>query len=195
MIELAAVAITVLGANGASRLRRIAGAFFLATLAADFVGASATSPALVAVTACVGLVAASILYIAARDDQYGEDPGWRMWMATIVASVATAAAFASFRAIVVEAPPPTLFGADPSGLTTTIAALWLLASGIAILLTARSAVRGTLGALLMTIGVQLLLRLASGPHLALALLAAWLEVVVALAGAFLIVNERAVRDR
>jgi hypothetical protein len=34
----------------------------------------------------------------------------------------------------------------------------------------------------------------SGPQLALSVLLGWLEVVVALAGAFLIVNERAVRE-
>jgi len=43
--------------------------------------------------------------------------------------------------------------------------------------------------------VQLLVRLMTGSHLALSLLVAWLQVVVALAGAFLIVNERVTRDR
>ena len=33
-----------------------------------------------------------------------------------------------------------------------------------------------------------------GPHLALTLLLSWLQVVVALAGAFLIVNQRAARE-
>ena len=84
---------------------------------------------------------------------------------------------------------------DAGGATTEVAALWLLFSGVAILLTARSAVRATLGALLMTTAVQLFIRLTTGPHLALSILAAWLQVTVALTGAFLIVNERAVRDR
>jgi len=87
-----------------------------------------------------------------------------------------------------------LLGPDPSGVTTEVAAFWLLSSGIAILLTARGAVRGSLGALLMLTGTQLLVRLVPGPQLALTLLLAWLQVVVALAGAFLIVNQRAARE-
>ena len=195
MIELAVIAITVLAANGASRLRRMAGAFFLVSLAADAIGASQTSIALLAVGAVSGLVSAAVLFIAARDDEYGEDPSWRLWLATIVAAAGTSAAFAAFRTAAGEASAPTLFGGDTTGATIEVASFWLLSSGIAILLTGQSAVRVTLGALLMMTGVQLLLRLAAGPHLALSLLAAWLQVVVALAGAFLIVNERVVRDR
>jgi hypothetical protein len=78
--------------------------------------------------------------------------------------------------------------------TQEAAAFWLLSSGVAILLTARGAVRGSLGALLMITGTQLLVRLVPGPQFAYTLMLAWLQVVVALAGAFLIVNERAVRE-
>ena len=46
----------------------------------------------------------------------------------------------------------------------------------------------------MITGVELLIRLLAVPQLGLTLLLAWIEVVVALAGAFLIVNERAVRE-
>ncbi len=195
MIWLGAVAVTVLAANGAARLRRAAGAFFLVALAADAVGASVTSLPLLAVAACAGTVSAAILYVAAGDETYGEEPGWRLWMATIVAGGATAAAFASFRTVAAGAVPPPPYGDDPAGVTVQVAAFWLLSSGVAILLSARSAVRATLGALLMTSGVQLLVRLMTGSHLALSLLVAWLQVVVALAGAFLIVNERVTRDR
>jgi len=52
----------------------------------------------------------------------------------------------------------------------------------------------SLAALVLVTGVQLLARLAPEPRLATTLALAWLEVVAALAGAFLIVNERAVRD-
>ena len=62
------------------------------------------------------------------------------------------------------------------------------------MLTARSAVRVTLAALLLVTGVQLLARLIPEPHLAVTLSLAWLEIVVALAGSFLIINERAVLD-
>ena len=195
MIQLAAVAITVLAENGASRLRRIAGAFFLVALAADWVAASSVPLSLLIVTACSGTVAATILYIAARDDRYGEDPAWRLWMATIVAAVATATAYAWFRGIVLEESVPSLFSFESSGVTTMVGAFWLVSSGIAILLSARTPIRGTLVALLMTSGIQLLLRLHGGPYLSLMLLAAWLQVIVALAGSFLIVNERAMRDR
>ena len=43
-------------------------------------------------------------------------------------------------------------------------------------------------------GVQLLVRLTPDARLGLTLMLAWLELVIALAGAFLIVNERAVRE-
>jgi len=46
----------------------------------------------------------------------------------------------------------------------------------------------------MVTGVELLVRLVAAPQLALSVLLAWLEVVIALTGAFLIVNERAVRE-
>jgi len=195
VLELGFIAVTVLAANSAARLRRMAGSFFLVALAADLIGSRDTSPALIAVAACAGLAAAAILYIAARDDEYGEDPGWRLWVATIVAAAATSAAYAAFRTTAPTGAAPTLFGEGQTGAVIEVASFWLLSSGVAIMLTAQGAVRGTLGALLMTTGVQLLLRLSEGPHLSLSLFAAWLQVIVALAGAFLIVNERAVRDR
>jgi len=46
----------------------------------------------------------------------------------------------------------------------------------------------------MLTGTQLLVQQVPGPHLALTLLLSWLQVVVALAGAFLIVNQRAARE-
>jgi hypothetical protein len=46
----------------------------------------------------------------------------------------------------------------------------------------------------MITGVELLVRLLDAPQLGLSVLLGWLEVVVALVGAFLIVNERAVRE-
>ena len=139
-------------------------------------------------------MAAAVLYVAARDRRYGEDPGWRLWLATVVAATTTAAAFAFLRTTANEEVRISLLGEDPSGVTQEAAAFWLLSSGVAILLTARGAVRGSLGALLMITGTQLLVRLVPGPQFAYALMLAWLEVVVALAGAFLIVNERAVRE-
>lgn len=194
MILLGVVTLATLAANGARQLRYAAVAFFVVSLIANTIGSSATTIVQVAVSALAGLVAAAILYLAARDSSYGEEPGWRLWLATIVAAAATPAAFSSFRTVVSEGAQLPLFGLDTSGITAQVTGFWLLSSGVAILLTARSAVRMSVGALLMITGVQLLVKVAAGPDVALTVMLSWLEVVVALAGAFLIVNERAVRE-
>lgn len=195
MILLGAVALTTLLANGATRLRFTALAFFAVSIAANVVAAGATTPAQVAVLGVAGLVASGILFVAARDGAYGEDPGWRLWMATLIAAVATPAAFASFRTIASDAGELALFtSASGNVVVVQVAAFWLLSFGTAILVTARGAVRTSLGALLMLTGVQLLMRYAPGPQLELTIAVAWVEVVVALTGAFLVVNERALRE-
>lgn len=194
MLLLAAVALTTLLANGASRLRPMAIAFFAVSIAANTIAAGATTLAQLGVLAAAGLAAAGILFVAARDAEYGEDPGWRLWVATLIASAATPAAFVSFRTVESGVPELGLLSTDASSVLVQVAAFWLLSSGTAILVTARSAVRTSLGALLMLTGVQLLIRLAPGPQLELTIGVAWVEVVVALTGAFLIVNERAVRE-
>ena len=194
MLALGLVAIGTLAANGARQLRFTALAFFGVALASQLLGGPSIALSQTGPTATAALVAAAVLYVAARDRRYGEDPGWRLWLATIVAATTTAAAFAFLRTTANEEVRITLLGEDPSGVTQEAAAFWLLSSGIAILLTARGAVRGSLGALLMITGTQLLVRLVPGPQFAYTLMLAWLQVVVALAGAFLIVNERAVRE-
>ena len=194
MLLLGIVAIATLAANSARHLRYMAIAFFGVALAAHLIAEGALSVPQLGVTTFAGLVASAVLFVAAHDGRYGEDPGWRVWVATVVAASSTAAAFAFLRTTSNDEVRIAFIGDDPSGVTTQVAAFWLLSSGIAILLTARTAVRGSLGALLMLTGTQLLVRLAPGPHLPLTLLLSWLEVVVALAGAFLIVNERAVRE-
>jgi hypothetical protein len=194
MLMLGLVAIGTLAANGARRLRYTAIAFLGVALAAHLLAGPAISIAQISVTACAAIVTSAILFIAARDNGFCEDPGWRLWLATIVAASATAAAFAFLRTTSNEDIRITLIGEDPSGITHEAAAFWLLSSGIAILLTAQGAVRGSLGALLMLTGTQLLVTLVPGPQLAYTLLLSWLQIVVALAGAFLIVNERAVRE-
>ena len=194
MVLLAAVALTTLLANGATRLRFTALAFFAVSISANVIAAGATTAAQVAVLAVAGLAASGILFVAARDGEYGEDPGWRLWVATLIAAVATPAAFMSFRTITADVPELALFTSDNATVVVQVAAFWLLSSGTAILVTARGAVRTSLGALLMLTGVQLLMRYAPGPQLELTIAVAWVEVVVALTGAFLIVNERAVRE-
>lgn len=194
MIYLALVTLITLATNGVRQLRYIAVGFAAVSLTATLVTASLSTLPELAVSACAGLVAAGILFVAARDRTYGEDPGWRLWAATFGAAVVTPIAYASFRTVGGETATITPFG-EPGPLIIEVAAIWLLSSGTAILLTARSAVRASLAALLMISGVQLLVRLTPDARLGLTLALAWLEVVVALAGAFLVVNERAGRER
>ncbi len=194
MALLGVVALATLAANGSRQLRYSAAALVGVSLAANVIGASAVSNAQVAVAGCAALVACGILFVAARDASYGEDPGWRLWVATVFAAAATAATFASLRTATSESVDVPFFGDDRLGVTAQVAAFWLISSGVAILFTARGAVRGSLGALLMITGVQILVRLVPVPHLALTLMLSWLEVVIALAGSFLIVNERAARE-
>jgi hypothetical protein len=194
MLMLGLVAIATLAANGSRQLRYMAVSFLAVALAAHLLQGPTLSLSQVSVTATAALVAATVLFVAARDGRYGEDPGWRLWIATVVAASTTAAAFAFLRTTSNEEVRITLLGEDPSGVTHEAAAFWLLSSGVAILLTARGPVRGSLGALLMLTGTQLLVMLVPGPQLAFTVLLSWLQVVVALAGAFLILNERAVRE-
>ena len=193
MIYLGLIALVTLVANSATRLRLIAIAFVGIALVASFIASAAATAPQVAVSAAAGLAAAGILFVAARDGRYGEDPGWRLWLGTFTAAIVTPLAYASFRTISGEPATLPLFQ-DGSGVIVEVAGTWLLSSGVAIMLTARSAVRVSLAALVMVTGVQLLALLAPEPRLPTTLALAWLEVVVALAGAFLIVNERAVRD-
>ena len=194
MIALGIVALATLAANGSRQLRYSAFALLGVSLAANAVSAGQLSVWELAVEGCGALVAFGVLYVAARDRRYGEDPGWRLWVATVVAAAATAACFATLRTASSEVVTVPLLGEDPSGVTAQVAAFWLISSGVAILVTARTPVRGTLGALLMVTGVELLVRLLNTPQLGLTLLLAWVEAVIALAGAFLIVNERVVRE-
>jgi len=191
---LALVAVATLAANSASRLRFIAIAFLAISIAAHLFSGPSTSLPQLAVSTTAALVSAAVLFVAARDARYGEDPGWRLWLSTVVAAAATVAAFATLRTTATTDVQLALLGEDPSGITQQAAAFWLISSGIAILVTARGAVRGSLGALLMLTGSQLFVGLAPGPQLAFTLLLSWLEVVVALSGAFLVINERALRE-
>ena len=193
MIYLALIAITTLAVNGARRLRHIALGIAAVTATVTAITLSSAAPWELAVTGVAGLVAAGVLFVAARDGMYGEDPGWRLWAATFVAAVVTPVAYASFRTVGGEITPLTPLD-GPSGVIIEVAGIWLLSSGTAILITARTAVRASLAAVLMVNGVQLLVRLTPDARLGLTLTLGWLEVVIALTGAFLIVNERAVRE-
>src|SRR5207302_4212014 len=126
----------------ATRLRLIAIAFVgIAAVAALIASAAAPVPQ-VAVTATAGLTSAGILFVAARDGTYGEDPGWRLWLGTFTAAIVTPLAYASFRTISGE-PTALPLLQDGSGVVVEVAGTWLLSSGVAIMLTARSAVRAS----------------------------------------------------
>jgi hypothetical protein len=193
VIYLGLIALATLFASSLTRLRSIALAFVGVAFIASLIALAAATATQVAVTAAAGVAAAGILFVAARDRTYGEDPGWRLWLGTFTAAIVTPLAYASFRTITGEPAALPMFQ-DGSGVVVEVAGTWLLSSGVAIMLTARSTVRVSLAALVMVTGVQLLARLAPEPRLATTLALAWLEVVVALTGAYLIVNERAVRD-
>jgi hypothetical protein len=193
VIYLGLIALATLFASSLTRLRTIALAFVGVAFIASLIALAAATATQVAVTAAAGVAAAGILFVAARDRTYGEDPGWRLWLGTFTAAIVTPLAYASFRTITGEPAALPMFQ-DGSGVVVEVAGTWLLSSGVAIMLTARSTVRVSLAALVMVTGVQLLARLAPEPRLATTLALAWLEVVVALTGAYLIVNERAVRD-
>ena len=156
MIALGIVALATLAANGSRQLRYSAFALLGVSLAANAVSAGQLSIWEVAVEGCGALVAFGVLYVAARDRTYGEDPGWRLWVATVVAAAATAACFATLRTASSDVVTVPLIGEDPSGVTAQVAAFWLISSGVAILVTSRTPVRASLGALLMVTGVQLL---------------------------------------
>lgn len=194
MVYLGLIAVATLFANGGRQLRWIAISFIAISLVASAIAWGTAAPAQVAVTLVAGIAAAGVLFVAARDRWYGEDPGWRLWLGTFTAAIVTPIAYASFRTITGEPSALPLFE-DGSGVIVEVAGIWLLSSGVAIMLTARGAVRVSLAALVMVTGVQLLARLVPASPLATSLVLAWLELVIALAGAFLVVNERAVIER
>lgn len=181
MIPAAVVVAATLWVLAARRLR-------LATLGllGQFVAANALSAQLapryeLALLGAAALAATVILYVAARDNDFGEDPGWRLWPAMALAAVAATLAFRVFASPEVD---PYL----------QLSAFWLLASGLGVLLTARTPVRSVLGALLMLSGTDLVLRFEPGARLGLTVVFAWVELLLALIGAFLIVNQRALEE-
>src|SRR2546430_15312339 len=76
MIPLGIVALATLAANGSRQLRYSAVALLGVSLAANVVTAGQLTVSHRAVEGCGALVACGILYVAARDRTYGEDPGF-----------------------------------------------------------------------------------------------------------------------
>lgn len=166
----------------ASRRLRLA----ILGLLAQFAAANALSATLVPrnelmLLGAAALASSATLYVVAQDNAFGEDPGWRIWPAIGLSAAGTALAFRVFASPEVE---PYL----------QLSAFWLLASGLGILFTARTAVRLALGALVMLTGTELVLRFDGEAHLGLTVVFAWTEVVLTLVGAFLVVNQRALEE-
>src|SRR2546430_10776568 len=129
MIALGIIALATLAANGSRQLRYSAVALLGVSLAANVLTAGQLTVTQLALEGAGALVACGVLYVAARDRTYGEDPGWRLWVATIVAAAATAACFATLRTASSETVSVPLIGEDPSGVTAQVAAFWLISSG------------------------------------------------------------------
>lgn len=182
MIAAAVVVVSTLWILATRQLR-------LATLGllAQFVAANALSARLapryeIVLLGAASLAAAVTLYVAARDNEFGEDPGWRVWPALAVSGVAATLGF-------------RIFASSEIDQYLQLSAFWLIAAGLGVLLTARTPVRSVLGALLMLSGTDLVLRFEPGARLGLTVAFAWAEVVLALVGAFLVVNRRVLEER
>lgn len=163
----------------ATRQLRVAALGLLAVLVASDVVTIGQAPrAEITLSGAAALAAAATLYLAARDLSFGEDPAWRVWPAIAISAIATTLAYRVF------ASPDV----DPY---LQLSAFWLLAIGLGVLLTARGPVRANVGVLLMVAGTLAVTRFQPGPHLATSIAFAWLEVHLALIGAFLIDHQRA----
>jgi hypothetical protein len=166
----------------ATRQLRFATLGLLAAFAASNVLTTGLAPrSEVTLSGTAALAATVILYLAARDGDFGEDPRWRVWPAVAISAIASTLAYRVFQTA----------DADPY---LQLSAFWLVAVGLGILITARGPVRAVLGALLMLAGTQEVLRFDPGAHLATTIGFAWLEVLLALIGAYLIEKQRALEE-
>src|SRR5207247_5245122 len=98
MLMLGLVAVATLAANGAQHLRYMALAFLGVAIAAHLMAGPDISVWQAALSLAAAPVTTAILFIAARAGRFGEDPGWPLWVATVVAA-ATAGAGWPFRRI------------------------------------------------------------------------------------------------
>lgn len=166
----------------ATRQLRLATLGLLAAFAASSALTTDLAPrSEVLLSGSAALAATVILYLAARDGRFGEDPGWRVWPAIAISAIATTLAF-------------RVFATPDADRYLQLSAFWLIAVGLGILLTARGPVRAVVGALLMLTGTQEVLRFDPGPHLSTSIAFAWLEVLLALIGAYLIEKQRGVEE-
>lgn len=140
-----------------------------------------TPRAEITLSGAAALAAAVTLYLAAGDASFGEEPGWRVWPAIAISAIVTVLAYRVYLSPEVD---PYL----------QLSAFWLLAIGLGILIAARGPVRAVIGSLLMLAGTLDVVRFAPGPHLATSIAFAWVEVVLTLAGAYLITVQRTVEQ-
>jgi hypothetical protein len=182
VIETSVIVVSTLWVMSTRQLRFAALGLLAQFAAANALSSSAVPRNVVVLLGVAALAAVVVIYVAARDSRFGEDPGWRVWPGMAIAAVATVLAFAVF-----SSPEVDRF--------LQVSAFWLLCAGMSVLLTARTSVRMVIGALLMLSGTQLVLRFAPGAQLGITLVFAWVELLLALAGAFLVINQRALEER
>jgi hypothetical protein len=166
----------------ATRQLRLASVGLIAVFAAGNALVIGQTPrAEITLSGAAALAAAAVLYLAAGDASFGEEPGWRVWPAIAISAITTTLAYRLFFSREVD---PYL----------QLSAFWLLAIGLGILVAARGPVRAVVGSLLMLTGTLDVVRFQPGPHLATSVGFAWLEVVLTLVGAYLIVLQRTVEE-
>jgi hypothetical protein len=182
VIETSVIVVSTLWVMSTRQLRFAALGLLAQFAAANALSSGAVPRNVVMLLGVAALAAVVTIYVAARDSRYGEDPGWRVWPGMAIAAVATVLAFAVF-----SSPEVNRF--------LQVSAFWLLCAGMSVLLTARTAVRMVIGALLMLSGTQLVLRFEPGAQIGVNLIFAWVELLLALAGAFLVINQRALEER
>lgn len=184
MADLLPAAVVVAGALWvlATRSLRLASLGLLAQFAAASVLTSGVATrGELALSGTAALSSVVILYLAAGEAHFGEEPGWRVWPAVTIAAASTTLAFIVFASPDVER-------------YLQLSTFWLLSVGLGVLLAARTPSRAVLGTLLMLSGTQLALHFDATPHLGVTIVFSWVELVVTLVGAFLIVEERSLAE-
>ena len=162
----------------ATRQLRLASLALLAVFAASNALVGGQTPrSEILLSLAAALAAAATLYLAAGDASFGEEPGWRVWPAIAMSAIVTVLAF-------------RVFVSRDLNAYLQLSAFWLLALGLTILIVARGPVRAVVGSLLMLTGTLAVVRFEPGAHLATSIGFAWVEVVLALVGAYLITSER-----
>ena len=181
MIAAAVVISASLFVLATRQLRLVAIGLLAVFVASNALLSGQTPRAEIVLSVSAALAAAATLYLASRDASFGEEPGWRVWPAILISAITATLAYFVF------------FSTDVDRYLQ-FSAFWLLAIGLGILIAARGPVRAVVGSLLMLTGTLEVVRFEPGPHLATSIAFAWLYIVLALVGAYLIALQRTVEE-